>query len=219
MMPLALAALLAMGQSCVDKTPSGGDNSNNSTQNDNTNNNTNDSNNNTTQDPPPKTGLASETQRDAIQSQCAQNFTTCTVVYPRAHAAVVAATGQQVSVTTRLDANGLETRTYHVAGIDHSGSEVVHFLSNSTPGLNATIILYQWSAGASDKAPATLAPGPIVFSDQPNPTVELQTGLHYIRLYIENSNKGDITINESGDTLHENVNLYDFEEIEVEVRD
>lgn len=183
---------LVMGQGCPSGTTDPGNNGNN--------------NGDTTQD----RGIAAENQRVAFQSQCAQNVITCTVQFPKPKIQVFAGPGQQVTQTAK---------GFLIQGSGGDGSEIVNLVgSNSGAGNNATALYYAWSTGASDSNPLTLAAGP-VFSTEANPSVRLAEGLHYVRLRLQNDIFRDEIQSPTGETILRNTYLFDFVEVEIDVRD
>ena len=155
-------------------------------------------------------GLPPENARVATQSQCAQNVITCTVTFPKARIQVIAGPGQVVTPTAK---------GFTVQGSNGNGSETVNLLgSTSTAGQGATQIFYSWSQGASDSNPLTLNPG-TQFSTQPNPSVLMKKGLHYVRLTVTNDIFRDEITAPTGEVILRNVFQSDFVEVEIDVQD
>jgi hypothetical protein len=161
--------------------------------------------------PPPETdkGLAAEPARIAFASQCALNVITCTRFFPKPSIDVVAGPNQSVTRTPT---------GFLVIGYDNDDAEDVHLVgSHSGWGEEATQVWYTWSHAAADDDPTTMSDGP-VFSTEPDPIQRMANGMHHIRLRMQNDNIRDIltpqqTIFASG------VQLYDFVEVQIEVRD
>jgi hypothetical protein len=154
-------------------------------------------------------GVDPQDPRSAFASQCALNVITCTTSWPTAVLEVQALAGQSVTST----AEG-----YLVLDSDGSGNEEIQFIgASSTAGDGATTIEYEWSYGATDDDPRTLAAGTI-FSYEANPRVVLKTGFHYIRLTVRNDIIRDFVFSNDFGVLFENIQSFDFEEVEIEVR-
>lgn len=161
--------------------------------------------------PPEPVGLPPENARVAFASQCALNVITCTVSWPDAVYDIEARPGQTV---TRTATGFLVERPG-----DDDDSEAVQFIGDiSQPGQGATALTFQWTSGASDADPCTLAPGD-AFSTEPNPLVDLQEGLHYIRLTVRNDIIRDEVPSDDCGVIGTNIPSFDFVELEVEVRD
>lgn len=166
------------------------------------------------EDPPDETdpviaGLDPDEPRGSFASQCALNVIVCTTSWPTAALDVLALPGQTVTPT----ASG-----YLVIDSNGSGNEEVQLIgSNSTAGDGATSIEYEWSYGATDDDPRTLAAGTI-FSREADPKIVLKTGFHYIRLTVRNDIIRDQVTSPDYGVLFENVPSFDFQEVEIEVR-
>jgi hypothetical protein len=154
------------------------------------------------------TGLPAESQRAAFQSQCAQNVIFCTTSWPTAIARVVAGEGQTAT----------ETETgFRIEGTGDDGTEPVNLVGDeSVLGNGATELTYSWSAGATDENPLTLEPGE-AFSTEANPVQNMQVGFHYIRLHVVNDVVQTQVESEEFGVLFEEVNSFDFVEIEIEI--
>ncbi len=154
--------------------------------------------------------LAPETARVAIQSQCAQNVINCTTSWPEAVVAVESIGGQMVTLTDT---------GFLIEGTDGNGQETVRLLgSDSVPGDGATLTSFEWSFGATDEDPTTLASG-TVFSDDETEDVALATGFHYIRLTVENDIIREVIASDEFGVLFQDTPSFDFIELEIEVRD
>ncbi|GJM25802.1 MAG: hypothetical protein DHS20C16_22170 [Phycisphaerae bacterium] len=154
--------------------------------------------------------LAPETARVAIQSQCAQNVINCTTSWPEAVISVEAIGGQTVSLTDT---------GFLVEGSDGNGQETVRLVgTGSVPGDGATIASFEWSSGATDEDPTTLAAG-TVFSDDSTDDVPMGVGFHYIRLTVKNDIIRDLVVSDEFGLLFQDVPSFDFVELEIEVRD
>ncbi len=146
--------------------------------------------------------VAGETKRVALQSGCAQTVLECSTVHPIVVLDVLPEEGQFV---TESDTG------FVVVGSNEDGSEVLRFRgSRSVPGQGATGLTYRWSTGATDDDPTTLAPGE-TFSTEPDPTVRMGVGFHYVRLTVRNDNAI------AGDPSTDDITT-SFVEVEVEVR-
>ena len=154
--------------------------------------------------------LAPETARVAIQSQCAQNVINCTTSWPEAVVAVEAIGGQTVTLTDT---------GFLVEGTDGNGQETVRLVgTDSAPGDGGTITSFEWSSGATDEAPTTLAAG-TVFSNNSTDDVPMAVGFHYIRLTVKNDIIRDQVVSDEFGLLFQDVPSFDFVELEIEVRD
>jgi len=185
-----------------------GDNSNgNGNDNDNGGDNSND--NGAPTDP----GLLATSQRSAFQSQCAQNVLECTTIWPEAVAILDLSRRGPDQAFSFLGGG-----RFIVTGTDGDGSEPVPLRGEqSALGDDATILTFSWSHAATDADKCTLVPGP-VFSTDPNPLQRMEVGFHYIRLTVTNDNLRDIFSDECG-LIAESSGLFDFVEIEIEVRE
>lgn len=163
----------------------------------------------TVPDPQAQIIPATTNPRVAFQSQCAQNVVECTSSWPTVSASVAAMAGQTVTVTS----NG-----YLVEETGGSGAVEVQFLGvSSEPGSTASDINYEWSYGASDTDPCTLAAGTVA-STETNPELLLAEGFHYIRLTVQNQVlDAPIESDECG-VISQDTGKFDFVELEVEVR-
>lgn len=160
--------------------------------------------------PNPDAGLVPEAPRAAFASQCALNVIECTTAFPVAVIEVEPGADQIVTET----ANG-----FLVQGYSGVGSEFVRLVgSNSEPGQGATEIFHSWSHAADDDDPRTLSEGE-VFSTEADPVQEMQVGFHYIRLTVRNDIVVDQLVSPEFGVLYENTPLFDFVEVEIEVRD
>ncbi len=162
--------------------------------------------------------LAPETARVAIQSQCAQNVINCTTTWPEAVIMVEARNGQTVTLTDTgylvegSDGNGQET--VRLVGTD----SIAHSIPEEQEGERPTLTSFEWSFGATDEDPTTLAPG-MVFSDDETEEVALATGFHYIRLTVENDVIREVIASDEFGVLFQDTPSFDFIELEIEVRD
>ncbi len=164
----------------------------------------------------PLDGLPAETEtRLPFTTQCSEFAGLCTSSFPTPVLSVLAAPGQ--TVTENPDATG-----FIVEGVDDDGGEVVLLQgSASAPGNTATALAYSWTSGAADGDPCTRAPGD-EFSTEADPEITLQTGVHYIRLTVQNDVPlvGELLpqdlIDQCG-TLTQQFK-FDFVEVVVEVR-
>lgn len=159
---------------------------------------------------PEEKGLPAEQARVAFASQCALNVIQCTVAFPEAVIDLAGSPGQVVSKTPE---------GWIVQGTDGDGVEEIRLVGVlSTAGQGATELFYSWSKGATDTDPKTLRPG-TEFSREIYPVVELREGFHYIRLTVTNDILVPSLESPTLGTIAENVYLYDFQEVEIEIRD
>jgi len=162
------------------------------------------------QNPAPDTSIPPSTQRAAFQSQCGQNVVVCTTSWPVAVASVVAGNGQTVTEVS--------TNSYLVTVNGGSGGVPVQFRgSDSELGATATALAYEWSYGATDSDPCTLAPGTVV-STASDPELLLAPGFHYIRLHVVNDVFRVEVNSVACGVVAQNTGSFDFVELQVEVR-
>jgi len=159
---------------------------------------------------PAGTLFAESAVRPPIASQCAQSVISCTVVFP--HPVLTVEAGPDQTVTPTADG-------FMVQGGGQEGFENVHFRgSDSDPGVVSTVLLFQWSSGAIDEDPRTLAAG-TPFSTEANPVAPLQLGRHRIRLTVTNDLIFDELVSNSYGVIATDVALYDFVEVVVDVHE
>jgi len=161
------------------------------------------------QDNPPANAVATETRRVAIQSQCAQIVIECTSSWPTPVATIEAATGQTVTATD----NGFIVEDPAIFG----AVSVQLLGADSEPGDGANEIFFSWSHSAADDDPCTLSAG-TEFSTEADAQVLLAVGVHYIRLTVRNDIVRELVESEFCGVVAENVQSFDFIELEIEVR-
>ena len=141
---------------------------------------------------------ASSVQRAPYESWCAQLVMTCTSSWPLPIMDVAVGAGQTVVRT-------LEPPGFVINGSDGDGVETVSFLGNrSGPGSADACrpddpdalkpppeeMHFSWSYGATEEDPCLLTPG-TEFSTEADPTVTLEAGVHYIRVWLRNEQEHD----------------------------
>lgn len=154
--------------------------------------------------------LPAESTRVAFQSQCAQNVIECTSSWPVAVAHVESKPDQSITET----AEG-----FLIQDTDGDGFENVCLVgSDSQLGDGADFLFYSWSFGANDSDPRTLQPG-TEFSQQADPQVPMQVGLHYIRLTVRNDIVRETIESPEFGIIAEDTASFDFVELQIEIRE